>query len=165
MATPSSGAGWGYGWDDPYAGHHPSGTGSVPMTDSMPATIAAETTRVEGFEWVVIPSLVLLVSYPSPSLSPSPSSYHNKPQRMGEGGRRRRIKIIIDRRVPRPCPYPCPRCIRLFKVPLLILHQALTIGGALMILVSMAWLEYRGRPATTRTRLVQALVVSDLILG
>lgn len=43
--------------------------------------------------------------------------------------------------------------------------QALTIGGALMILISMAWLEYRGRPATTRTRLVQALVVSDLILG
>lgn len=34
-----------------------------------------------------------------------------------------------------------------------------------MILISMAWLEYRGRPATTRTRLVQALVLSDLILG
>lgn len=34
-----------------------------------------------------------------------------------------------------------------------------------MILGSMAWLEYRGRPSTTRTRLVQALVVSDLVLG
>lgn len=34
-----------------------------------------------------------------------------------------------------------------------------------MILGSMAWLEYRGRPATTRTRLVQALVLSDLVLG
>lgn len=34
-----------------------------------------------------------------------------------------------------------------------------------MILISMAWLEYRGRPATTRTRLVQALVLSDLLLG
>jgi len=34
-----------------------------------------------------------------------------------------------------------------------------------MILCSMAWLEYRGRPATTRTRLVQALVLSDLVLG
>lgn len=43
--------------------------------------------------------------------------------------------------------------------------QALTIAGALMILGSMAWLEYRGRPSATRTRLVQALVVSDLILG
>jgi hypothetical protein len=43
--------------------------------------------------------------------------------------------------------------------------QSLTILGALMILGSMAWLEYRGRPATTRTRLVQALVLSDLVLG
>lgn len=34
-----------------------------------------------------------------------------------------------------------------------------------MILGSMAWLEYRGRPSTTRTRLVQALVLSDLVLG
>jgi len=34
-----------------------------------------------------------------------------------------------------------------------------------MIISSMAWLEYRGRPATTRTRLVQALVLSDLVLG
>ena len=33
------------------------------MTDTMPATIAAETTRVESFEWVVIPSIVLLVSH------------------------------------------------------------------------------------------------------
>jgi hypothetical protein len=34
-----------------------------------------------------------------------------------------------------------------------------------MILCSMAWLEYRGRSSTTRTRLVQALVLSDLVLG
>lgn len=43
--------------------------------------------------------------------------------------------------------------------------QAFTLLGAGAILASMAWLEYKGRPSTVRTRLVQALVISDLILG
>jgi len=86
--------------------------------------VAAETSRVESFDWVVITSLVLLVC----------------------------------------------RVNRQSFVPGLLLYkaktvQALTIIGALGILGSMAWLEYRGRPATTRTRLVQALVLSDLVLG
>ena len=33
------------------------------------------------------------------------------------------------------------------------------------IMLSMIWLEFRGRAATTRTRLVQSLVVSDLVIG
>ncbi|WVW78340.1 hypothetical protein I302_100294 [Kwoniella bestiolae CBS 10118] len=42
----------------------------------------------------------------------------------------------------------------------------LTILGSGMILVSMFYLEwYRGRPGTTRTRIVQALIVSDFLLG
>ena len=40
-----------------------------------------------------------------------------------------------------------------------------TILGALIILGSMGILEIRGRPSTTRMRLVQSLVVSDLVLG
>ncbi|ORX33971.1 hypothetical protein BD324DRAFT_637845 [Kockovaella imperatae] len=41
-----------------------------------------------------------------------------------------------------------------------------TIVGALIILGSMAYLEFaKGRPATTRMRIVQSLVVSDLALG
>jgi hypothetical protein len=44
-------------------------------------------------------------------------------------------------------------------------RQALTIIGSLAILISMAVLEYRGRPSTTRTRLVQALILSDFLLG
>ena len=64
-----AGSGWGYGWGDPYAGGHThnayndaNGAGASAMTSNMSATIAPETTRVEGFEWVVIPSIVLLVS-------------------------------------------------------------------------------------------------------
>lgn len=34
-----------------------------------------------------------------------------------------------------------------------------------MILASMAFLEWKGRPSTTRMRLVQSLVLSDLLLG
>ncbi|KAK4684863.1 hypothetical protein P7C73_g5303, partial [Tremellales sp. Uapishka_1] len=41
----------------------------------------------------------------------------------------------------------------------------LTILGASSILISMAVVELRGRASTTRTRLVQALVLSDLIVG
>jgi hypothetical protein len=44
-------------------------------------------------------------------------------------------------------------------------EQTLTILGATSILTSMAWLEYKGRASTTRTRLVQSLVLSDLLLG
>ncbi|KAL7419331.1 hypothetical protein Q5752_006169 [Cryptotrichosporon argae] len=40
-----------------------------------------------------------------------------------------------------------------------------TIVGSLGILTSMFWLEYRGRAATTRMRIVQSLVISDLLLG
>lgn len=42
---------------------------------------------------------------------------------------------------------------------------SLTIVGALSIILSMAILEWKGRPSTTRMRLVQSLVVSDLALG
>ena len=55
MATLDHGSGWGSGWGDPYSG-------AQRMTGNMSATIAPETTKVEGFEWVVIPSIVLLVS-------------------------------------------------------------------------------------------------------
>ena len=94
------------------------------MNNTSIHAVAAETSRVESFDWVVITSLVLLVC----------------------------------------------RVNRQSFVPGLLLYiakavQALTIIGALGILGSMAWLEYRGRPATTRTRLVQALVLSDLVLG
>ncbi|WWC59593.1 uncharacterized protein I303_102150 [Kwoniella dejecticola CBS 10117] len=42
----------------------------------------------------------------------------------------------------------------------------LTILGSGMILVSMFYLEFfRARPGTTRTRIVQALIVSDFLLG
>lgn len=44
-------------------------------------------------------------------------------------------------------------------------RQSFTIAGALAILGAMFILELRGRPATVRTRLVQALVVSDLSMG
>lgn len=44
-------------------------------------------------------------------------------------------------------------------------RQSLTIIGALSIIGSMLFLEYRGRSATTRMRIVQSLVVSDLALG
>lgn len=46
-----------------------------------------------------------------------------------------------------------------------LISQALTILGSLMILISMGILEWRGRPSTTRMRLVQSLVLSDLALG
>ncbi|WRT64674.1 uncharacterized protein IL334_001608 [Kwoniella shivajii] len=47
-----------------------------------------------------------------------------------------------------------------------IVILCLTILGSGMILVSMFYLEvFRGRPGTTRTRIVQALIVSDFILG
>ncbi|ORY30332.1 hypothetical protein BCR39DRAFT_558612 [Naematelia encephala] len=40
-----------------------------------------------------------------------------------------------------------------------------TIAGALLIIGSMTILEFQGRTATTRMRIVQSLVISDLILG
>ncbi|WVQ75919.1 hypothetical protein IAR50_005554 [Cryptococcus sp. DSM 104548] len=47
-----------------------------------------------------------------------------------------------------------------------IIILCLTVLGAGMIVTSMAINEFvRGRPGTTRTRIVQALIVSDLILG
>jgi len=42
---------------------------------------------------------------------------------------------------------------------------SLTILGALSMIGTMAWLEYKGRPSTTRTRIVQSLVLSDFVLG
>lgn len=46
-----------------------------------------------------------------------------------------------------------------------LIWQTLTVAGSFAILLTMFILEYRGRPATTRMRLVQSLVLSDLILG
>jgi hypothetical protein len=37
--------------------------------------------------------------------------------------------------------------------------------GAGMIVSSMAWFEYKGRPSTTRMRIVQSLVLSDFTMG
>jgi hypothetical protein len=37
--------------------------------------------------------------------------------------------------------------------------------GAGMILASTTILEFKGRPSTTRMRIVQSLVLSDLMLG
>ncbi|WWC86792.1 uncharacterized protein L201_001671 [Kwoniella dendrophila CBS 6074] len=47
-----------------------------------------------------------------------------------------------------------------------VIILALTILGSGMILISMSYYEFiRLRPTTTRTRIVQALIVSDFILG
>lgn len=65
-------AGWGYDWGTPWSGSGQiqsmadTGTGSNAVNETMGSAIAAQTTRVEGYEWVVIPSIVLLVSHLRP---------------------------------------------------------------------------------------------------
>lgn len=61
----STEAGWGYDWGTPWSGPGQTTSMAGVEDNAANATVSPEMTRVESYEWVVIPSIVLLVSHSS----------------------------------------------------------------------------------------------------